>query len=75
MTALIPDPQPIGVSSTSEGVAVDHTGAVYGAEVAPRDMKKYLKAPPSTTVFPASGGDITVTALMHGTCRSNMPVR
>ena len=66
VTALIPDPSPVGVSSTSEGVAVDRTGAVYGAEVAPRDVKKYLKAPPSTTVIAASGGDITVTAIMHG---------
>jgi L-ascorbate metabolism protein UlaG (beta-lactamase superfamily)/pimeloyl-ACP methyl ester carboxylesterase/sugar lactone lactonase YvrE len=66
VTAIIPDPSPIGISSTSEGVAVDRTGAVYGAEVAPRDMKKYVKAPPSTTVISASGGDITVTAIMHG---------
>ena len=66
VTALIPDPSPVGISSTSEGVAVDRTGAVYGAEVAPRDMKKYLKAPSSTTVIAASGGDIVVTAIMHG---------
>ena len=26
-----------------EGVAVDHDGNVYGAEVGPRDVKKYIK--------------------------------
>ena len=43
VTAYIPDPAPTGGSSSSEGVAVDRTGAVYGAEVGPRDMKKYVK--------------------------------
>ena len=41
--AFIPDPKPTGGSSTSEGVAVDRQGNVYGAEVGPRDMKKYAK--------------------------------
>jgi streptogramin lyase len=43
VTAYIPDPKPAGGSSSSEGVAVDRQGNVYGAEVGPRDMKKYLK--------------------------------
>jgi sugar lactone lactonase YvrE len=41
--AYIPDPNPRGGSSSSEGVAVDRQGNVYGAEVGPRDMKKYVK--------------------------------
>jgi len=43
VTAYIPDPDPKGGSSMSEGVAVDHDGNVYGAEVGPRDMKKYAR--------------------------------
>ena len=43
MTAFIPDPDPKGGSSTSEGVAADHQGNVYGAEVGPKDLKKYVK--------------------------------
>ena len=39
----IPDPKPTGGSSISEGVAVDRQGNVYGAEVGPRDVKKYVK--------------------------------
>ncbi len=39
----IPDPAPSGGSSSSEGVAVDRQGNVYGAEVGPRDLKKYVK--------------------------------
>src|SRR5436309_1077646 len=42
VTAFIPDPKPMGGSSTSEGVAVDRQGNVYGAEVGPRDVKKYV---------------------------------
>jgi hypothetical protein len=41
--AFIPDPEPKGISSAAEGVAVDHQGNVYGAEVGPRDLKKYVK--------------------------------
>ena len=40
---LIPDQQPMSVSSTAEGVAVDRDGNVFGAEVGPKDLKKYLK--------------------------------
>ena len=43
VTGYIPDPDPKGGSSMSEGVAVDHQGNVYGAEVGPKDLKKYAK--------------------------------
>lgn len=36
---LIPDQQPMSVSSTAE----DRYGNVYGAEVGPRDLKKYVR--------------------------------
>jgi hypothetical protein len=40
---LILDQQPMSVSSTAEGVGVDSDGNVFGAEVGPKDLKKYLK--------------------------------
>ncbi len=43
VTGFIPDPEPKGGSSAAEGVAVDHEGNVYGAEVGPMDLKKYVK--------------------------------
>jgi streptogramin lyase len=43
VTAFIPDPDPKGATSTAEGVAADDQGNVYGAEVGPRDLKKYVK--------------------------------
>ena len=43
VTGFIPDPSERGGSSAAEGVAVDHDGNVYGAEVGPRDVKKYIK--------------------------------
>jgi sugar lactone lactonase YvrE len=43
VVGYIPDPMPSGGSSSSEGVAVDRQGNVYGAEVGPRDLKKYVK--------------------------------
>ncbi len=45
VTAFIPDPQDASQGSTTaaEGVAVDTKGAIYGAEVGPKDMKKYVK--------------------------------
>ncbi len=43
VTAFIPDPDPKGGTSISEGVAVDRQGNVYGAEVGPKDLKKYVK--------------------------------
>jgi len=41
--AFIPDPAPSGGSSAAEGVTADHQGNVYGAEVGPKDVKKYVK--------------------------------
>jgi len=44
--AFIPDPEPDPekvVTSGSEGVAADARGNVYGAEVGPRALKKYVK--------------------------------
>jgi DNA-binding beta-propeller fold protein YncE len=43
VTAFIPDPAPMGGTSMAEGVAVDHDGNVYGAEVGPKDLKKYVR--------------------------------
>jgi len=43
VVVFIPDPDPKGGSSTAEGVAVDRQGNVYGAEVGPKDLKKYAK--------------------------------
>jgi sugar lactone lactonase YvrE len=43
VTAFIPDSDPKGASSAAEGVAVDHDGNIYGAEVGPMDLKKYVK--------------------------------
>ena len=44
MTAFIPDPSPgQGATSAAEGVAADANGAVYGAEVETKDIKKYVK--------------------------------
>ncbi len=37
------DQQPMSVSSTAEGVGVDKDGNLYGDEVGPKDLKKYLK--------------------------------
>ena len=46
VTAFIPDPEPdADKSSTSgaEGVAADANGNVYGAEVGPKMLRKYVK--------------------------------
>lgn len=45
VTAFIPDPQQPAPSATSaaEGVAADSKGVIYGAEVGPKDLKKYVK--------------------------------
>ena len=41
---FIPDPSPgTGSTSAAEGVAADSNGGVYGAEVGPKDVKKYVK--------------------------------
>ena len=42
--AFIPDPVAKATdSSAAEGVAVDSKGNIYGAEVGPKDVKKYVK--------------------------------
>jgi sugar lactone lactonase YvrE len=46
LTAFIPDPEPDPekvVTSASEGVAADAQGNIYGAEVGPRALKRYVK--------------------------------
>ena len=47
VTAFIPDPKPNangpGMTSAAEGVAADVDGVVYGAEVGPRGIKRYVK--------------------------------
>ena len=44
VTAFIPDPSPgTAVTSAAEGVAADASGNIYGAEVGPKDVKKYVK--------------------------------
>jgi len=43
VTAFIPDPEPKGITSTAEGLAVDRHGNIYGAEAGSRDVKKYVK--------------------------------
>ena len=46
VTAFIPDPEPDPekvVTSAAEGVAADAQGNIYGAEVGPRALKKYVK--------------------------------
>jgi sugar lactone lactonase YvrE len=45
VTAFIPDPSPGSAgTSAAEGVAADRQGNVYGAEVGPKDVKKYVKS-------------------------------
>ncbi|MFQ6004835.1 MAG: peptidyl-alpha-hydroxyglycine alpha-amidating lyase family protein [Woeseia sp.] len=44
--AFIPDPEPDqngSATSAAEGVAVDAAGNIYGAEVGPREVKKYIR--------------------------------
>ncbi len=44
VTAFIPDPvEKANNTSAAEGVAADSKGNIYGAEVGPRDLKKYVK--------------------------------
>ncbi len=46
VTAFIPDPEPDqdnSGTSAAEGVAVDAAGNIYGAEVGPRAIKKYVR--------------------------------
>jgi hypothetical protein len=49
VTAFIPDPEPdpdSASTSGAEGVAVDADGNVYGAEVGPRMLRKYVRTRP-----------------------------
>jgi sugar lactone lactonase YvrE len=44
VTAFIPDPLEVATNtSAAEGVAADAAGNIYGAEVGPRALKKYVK--------------------------------
>ena len=44
VTAFIPDPVEVATgTSAAEGVAADSKGDIYGAEVGPKDLKKYVK--------------------------------
>lgn len=43
VSAFIPDPNPTSNTSMAEGIAVDNQGNVYGAEVKPADLRKYVK--------------------------------
>jgi sugar lactone lactonase YvrE len=46
VTGFIQDPEPNpdgGVTSGAEGVAIDADGNVYGAEVGPRTLRKYVR--------------------------------
>jgi hypothetical protein len=44
VTAFIPDPNEKATgTSAAEGVVADSAGNVYGAEVGPKDLKKYVK--------------------------------
>jgi len=43
VTAFIPDPNPVGLTSGAEGVAADAQGSVFGAEVGARRIVKYVK--------------------------------
>ncbi len=44
VTAFIPDPSDgTAITSDAEGVAADADGNIYGAEVGPKDVKKYVK--------------------------------
>ncbi|MEW6210694.1 MAG: peptidyl-alpha-hydroxyglycine alpha-amidating lyase family protein [Acidobacteriota bacterium] len=46
VTAFIPDPEPnpdTSGTSGAEGVAADSAGNIYGAEVGPRALKRYVK--------------------------------
>jgi sugar lactone lactonase YvrE len=43
-TGYIPDPsEGAGATTAAEGVAADKNGVVYGAEVGPRALKRYVK--------------------------------
>jgi sugar lactone lactonase YvrE len=41
--AFIPDPTTSGPTSAAEGIAADADGIIYGAEVGPKALKRYVK--------------------------------
>ena len=44
ITAFIPDPNAAATNtSAAEGIAVDRNGVIYGAEVGPRALKRYVR--------------------------------
>jgi len=44
VTAFIPDPnENATTTSAAEGVAADASGIIYGAEVGPKALKRYVK--------------------------------
>ena len=44
VTAFIPDPvDKAEATSAAEGIAIDSKGAIYGAELVPNDLKKYVR--------------------------------
>jgi sugar lactone lactonase YvrE len=44
VTAFIPDPVEVATgTSAAEGIAADSKGTIYGAEVGPKDLKKYVR--------------------------------
>lgn len=46
VTAFIPDPDSAATgTSAAEGIAVDANGVIYGAEVGPRALKRYVRKP------------------------------
>ena len=43
VTAFIPDPSPgTAITSDAEGITADANGIIYGAEVGPKDVKRYV---------------------------------
>lgn len=47
VTAFIPDPNEAATNtSAAEGVAADANGVIYGAEVGPRALKRYIRSSP-----------------------------
>jgi hypothetical protein len=43
VVGFAPDPAPSDGTSSAEGLAIDSSGNLYGAEVGPKDLKKYAK--------------------------------
>ena len=44
IAAFIPDPSDTNLTtSAAEGIAVDSKGVIYGAEVVPNDLKRYVR--------------------------------